>query len=167
MPRPLREVPCRSMGGAPLFLGLGLVFVTASIIALVYDRWSWRQLAGSTSWPSCVGVVTRSDARENVGEGGSSWVFILRYRYVVDGRVYEGRELSFDGMVWSTDPADIERMIRHYPEGTQVRVYYDPNRPKQAALTRGAARDRTLAGFSAALLAFGFLFVVLGAFGLR
>ncbi|HST61767.1 MAG TPA: DUF3592 domain-containing protein [Longimicrobium sp.] len=82
-------------------------------------------------WPATPGEVVRFDRRLHDGVRGEVCTIRLRYRYSVGGREYFSRRLWFGGTTGCFDP--------HVPElgaGQQVRVAYDPRRPRTSVLVR-------------------------------
>ncbi|MGL6159826.1 DUF3592 domain-containing protein [Microbulbifer sp.] len=57
----------------------------------------------------------------------------IKYQYVVDGYTYESGKVSYQapGSIYS------RRMLRKYPEGKDVTVYYDPLNPRYSILEKG------------------------------
>jgi len=124
--------------------------VTASILGLLGIGFGlWLQVAplqASLTWHSTSGVITMSEVKR--GRPGRSSIR-LRYSYMVNGTSYErqrihcsefaqdsrfaGRNGICSGMgIWS--PGNI---VKQYPVGLNVPVYYDPTNPRMAALEIG------------------------------
>lgn len=95
------------------------------IVAAVRIR---RRLTLCRSWPSVEGLMLES----RVDSSKEDPEFVIRYRYVVDGREYVGHRLSLDGHELNTTV--MERLIAPYPVGRAVRIHHDPACPDMAVL---------------------------------
>lgn len=60
----------------------------------------------------------------------------VQYTYSVGGKEYVGTELRHN-FVYSGDRGDNDQMLMRYPEGSPVRVFYDPRDPSTAVLEVG------------------------------
>jgi hypothetical protein len=106
--------------------GLGMTF------------WGWSIIARGKKtlrWPAVEGVIEKSQPSS---EGDDLQPNIL-FGYTVSGRRYE-RNVEYPS---GTNPTPMlaDSYVAKYPQGTKVRVYYDPARPEQATLEPGPARD--------------------------
>jgi hypothetical protein len=59
----------------------------------------------------------------------------IRYRYSVDGREYEGSRLGYRTIELHTEQHAAADCAR-YPEGKQLKVYYNPENPADSVLER-------------------------------
>src|SRR6266566_1778923 len=64
------------------------------------------------------------------------------------------------GIVWTADPAPAQAILKGYPVGGQVPVFYDPSNPKNSALVPGGSRGNWY------FLLLGLVFMAAGALGL-
>ena len=62
----------------------------------------------------------------------------VRYTYLVNGTQYSSGRVSL-GDSSTNSSSGKEEIVRRYPMGSQVIVYYDPSRPEDALLEPGAA----------------------------
>ncbi len=109
--------------------------------------------AASRNWPSVRGTVVVNRVRAEVHpreQGGpplTRYYPEVEYEYTVAGRSYRSKRIRFGGLpfVYSTDRAEIEAWFTaHYPEGSEVEVYYNPLRPEEAVLEPGSSPAATL-----------------------
>ena len=117
-------------GGVAL---LGLAFIIWMVV------WKQRQ-HGTPNWPYVQGDVIASRvvpfAREAAYGTDHTYTTLLEYRYTVDGLPYTSNTQNF----LPDKPATTRNLLRAtgivslYPEGSVVRVYYNPANPKQATL---------------------------------
>lgn len=107
--------------------------------------------ARSSSWPEVEGTVVNSyvlTTKANLAAGrGSGHISFLEvvYKYTVAGRTYESKRWGFDERrpkYGSRSPISGKLMwqeselLAAYPEGSPIRVYYDPAKPASSAITR-------------------------------
>jgi hypothetical protein len=79
---------------------------------------------------------------------------VLRYRFDVEGKTYEGTLLSHSDE--AMQQADAEAVVARYPAGSEVTVYFDPSHPKRCVLEPGKEGPGCLiAVFALAELVFG------------
>jgi hypothetical protein len=139
---------------ALLFLFAG-VFVRSGVRRL-------RAGAATRGWPAAAGRITHSGVGRELttdGEGGSHELFDaeVRYMYEVDGATLRGEMIHANREPFASRRR-AEGLARRYPEGAEVRVFYDPDDPSRAVLEpgTGAAPFGYLA--TAALLALAGLY---------
>ena len=115
---------------ASLLLLFGIWAITLSI-----DH--YRMTMASGSWPAVEGEVVLSQIREEINYGTLSRKKSpeIRYEYTVDGNRYSSRTIKF-----GVQPS--HEIVSRYPENHKIKVYYNPDNPKQAVLIPG----RSLAG---------------------
>lgn len=138
----MRETkPSRSPGFLYVFsvlvvaLGFAVIFLTP----IGYD--STVKQHAAKSWPVAQGIVVHSSVREkedSTGDSGTMYNAKVSTEYTVGGRRYRINEIYFaQSDAWSTPSYGAERTVRKYKKGTQVPVYYDPERPAIATLEPG------------------------------
>ncbi|PSB36768.1 hypothetical protein C7B81_12620 [Aphanothece cf. minutissima CCALA 015] len=122
------------------FASVPMVFAALSLLAGAALVWlsAWLKLRSQQcrQWPSVMGRVTESrvdDARLETTKP------ILRYHYDVGGQTYVGFRASFSG--YGVSRAAMESVIKPYPQGSRVRVYYNPRHPASAVLDNTAPSD--------------------------
>ncbi len=113
-----------------------------------------KKARASYDWPSTQGTVIRSwvlvgsrerrsssspqpfrGGRSNAmrtSGGGPTRHLQLTYTYSVKDKRYKGKLIRYGS--FSPDP---DEMVKRYPKGRAVTVYYDPRDPKNAVLERG------------------------------
>jgi len=131
-----------------------------TLAGLVMTIWGWVIIARGKQtlrWPSVEGAIEQSSASSEENDILPKIVFTYR---VGDHR-YQ-RELALPGGSGVT-PDFAESYVKKYPEGTKVRVHYNPEQPDHATIEPGLARDDWLVfavGIAATVL--GGLFLVFG-----
>jgi hypothetical protein len=90
------------------------------------------------SFPSVKGeILSGIITRWTGSKGGVHYHPSFSYQYEADGRIYEGRRYRYDGHPSFYDEAEASQMVAAHPKGSAVDVYYDPNNPINAVLSRG------------------------------
>ncbi len=88
------------------------------------------------SWPTTEGVVKRSEQKSRFS-GRLDYAARVEYQFAVDGKVYSSTQIRTRGT--STrhefDSADV---VKRYPVGRKVSVYFNPDAPQEAYLEAGA-----------------------------
>lgn len=139
-----------ALGGG--FLVLGLWFVWGSVRAA---RWVAQ---ARTSWLRTPGRVVDSRLGQSWGSGSDHARYYeaqVRYTYAVLGREYVGDRVTLYEI--KTSWAGPQRkLLRQYPAGHPVTVWYDPHHPDRCALE---LRQGSGAGCFPAI---GALFAVVG-----
>lgn len=143
------------------------VFPWAVVLVGVGSTWlgvdTTLRARASATWPSVDGsVLNASIDRESrrSGSGSSSttspiWRPIVSYEYAVDGTRHEGQRISY-GEYATGEIVAAEEVVKRYPLGAVVRVYYSPDDPRQAVLEPGVV------GIPWFFIAIGLVFSVIG-----
>lgn len=121
--------------GAIIFIALGVVIALSS-----YSTQKTR--AQSSAWPTVDGSIIRSEIEQYssaTGEDSDEETTVrehakVAYQYKVDGKEYKSSRISF-----SSSSGNAGQVVSQYPKGKIVRVYYNPDKPKQAVLVPGGA----------------------------
>jgi hypothetical protein len=117
-----------------------IVWTAMSVFVMVRSR-------RSTSWPKAIGTVVSAEVRRVVSEAGASdgavnsvtYEPYVKYAYAVAGRAYEHDKFASAAQWAMREPADAEAIVRGYPVGHQVPVFYNPSRPDDAVLVPGGS----------------------------
>ncbi len=105
-----------------------------------------RKARASAGWPAAQGKIESSTVdvekeRERDSDGDihykTKYIPNIVYQYQVDGMDFMGDQISF-GSTSSSSPGWAYKMRDQYPEGSEVAVYYDPEKPQEAVLQPGA-----------------------------
>jgi hypothetical protein len=115
---------------------VGLAFVAFGAWMLVHAVRSHRRARLSQQWPTAEGTLEEVFlwGRRNVdGEMKDVERLSVSYRYTVDGKALEGRNVTFYTLVYPETVAFAEA----HPEGSMVPVYYNPDQPSESVLRPG------------------------------
>gem|GEM_PF-4096244 len=104
----------------------------------------------SMNWPNVKGVITGHDISEiTYGYFSHSplvhYIAEPSYIYTIKGRTYKGNRLSFyhDNNGTGAKSINAERILKQYPIGSAVRVYYSPDRPSFSTLIPGSKKSES------------------------
>lgn len=144
---PERETPADARGFrrrrvALTLLGLGLGCAAAG--------WYVNHRAERVSAAEASGRIVEKAARRD----GDLWYVDLSYEYAVDGKPYRRRETRI-----MRDENRARAEVARFGVGADVVVYFDPDRPRHAALERTLGRNRLLFWVGALWLTLGALWM--------
>lgn len=117
-----------------IMLIVGSVFV---LLGLHLLRWSRRQrkvAASAVRWPVVLGHVVESHVSYARPKTDDSDLLVFLYRYEVDGVAHASRRIDLFSPEYATGLDSAERVVKTYPHGSQVRVYYDPSNPSVSVI---------------------------------
>lgn len=137
---------------------LPILFIGAGGVMGFFGVRQFMRAQASEAWPTVTGVITIAELGKQMGnerDESTTYSADISYDYLVNDRSYVNGAVSFDG-VTSSDPATARRILKRYPVGKQVTVYYNPAAPQEAVLEPG------LRSGSWFLPLFGVLFVGIG-----
>ena len=108
-----------------------LLAVTATVGFFGSLGYLYFQSRHLDKWESVPGVITKSRARI-----ARMWFLpAFEYTYSVSGIEYKGTALTLWPRI-TYDRRVADEWINEYPEGKQVTVYYNPDKPKLAVLEK-------------------------------
>lgn len=126
-------------------LGLGL-----TLLGLV----KLKNAAETNSWPTTNGTVTSSEMG-----GVMKYYPSVSYSYIIDSTVYTSKRIS--NMNFNTKNSSVvEEVLKKYPLGSEIKVYYNSADPSMALLEPGIITGNIL------LLAFGMLVLAVPTFSI-
>ena len=137
---------------------LPLLFIVAGGVMSFFGVRQLMRAQASTTWPTVTGVVMISELGKQMGnerDESTTYSADISYDYVANDRSYVNGAISFDGVI-SSDPSTARRLLKRYPVGKQVTVYYNPADPQDAVLEPGPTAGSWF------LPSFGGSFVVVG-----
>lgn len=126
------------------FLLFGGIFAALLIGLIVFAALvKMKEARAAQTWQSARGKITRSEIRavrkrkmddtEQVRSAPS-----IAYEYTVNGKRYTGERIRLAEVI---PESEMEPLLKRYPLGAEVTVYYDPADPRQAALERALPAD--------------------------
>lgn len=112
---------------------IGVVLLIPSLIWLSRKIWHLMEGFSSRGWPAVEGEIVEAKIWQYrfAKYGYRVSAPQIRYRYQVEGKVYEGGPVVFGSTAF---PAEA---LAPYPPGKAIEVYYAPQQPERARLRRG------------------------------
>jgi hypothetical protein len=107
---------------------IGVIFLVAGYLVA-------RTPAKSNHWPTTAGQILVATIEQRHGSEGYTPYPVVLYTYQVEGQTYQGQRIYFGGEVGGSAMTGV---IKKYPVGAQVPVYYNPQNPADAVLERSA-----------------------------
>ncbi|MCA9116277.1 MAG: DUF3592 domain-containing protein [Planctomycetaceae bacterium] len=146
-----------------LMLGMGMS------LALPFIAWAtisqFQSSMASTEWPQASAYMIDGSITSRMKRSGrfsSRKVFTphLSYRFMVDGRSYVGKQLSYGEDDFYSE-AEAQAVLTRYAPGSEHPVYYDPEDPEENVLQPGSTASNWLMFFFPAIFLAGPVMVVL------
>ena len=137
---------------------MGIIFLLIGILMIAFWFILRRRATQSLRWPSVPGHVIDSKMTQSSDEDGTvTYTPSITYAYEVGGTNLRGSLVAFGGAPGK--PADV---LSKYPAGSDVRVFYNPSKPKMAVLEPGGGGLRSLLIISVVFLAIGVVVTAAG-----
>jgi hypothetical protein len=108
----------------------GIIFIILAIGAIALGLWTRQMSLKVASWPQIEGKIIASTLEQDPHDADSSPRIV--YQYEIDGRRYEGSQITYAGTSNSVDAK--QALVARYPVGRCVNVYYNPEAPQSAVL---------------------------------
>lgn len=127
-----------------LISGIGVVMLVAGLLIA-------RTPGKSKDWPTAIGQILASTIsyRRRSGGGRAPYPLVM-YLYQVEGRQYQSQRIYFGGEVGGSAMTGI---LKKYPVGAEVPVYYNPQNPADAVLERSIPMAKMLGLIGVIMLA--------------
>lgn len=91
----------------------------------------------SQSFPTVVGVITSSEVSSHYdSENGTTYKANISFGYNFNGRDYHSNQWRYSAM-GSSDQSYAREAVKEFPEGRDVKVYVNPDKPEDAVLRTG------------------------------
>ncbi|MBD2199943.1 MULTISPECIES: DUF3592 domain-containing protein [Calothrix] len=95
----------------------------------------------SETWPQVSGQIMESSVTSSKGSGSQrTYRAAVRYRFRVKDKAYIGDRITYKGND-SGGSSVAEALVKRYPQGKLVTVYYKPDNPSQSVLEPGLTLD--------------------------
>ncbi len=122
---------------AIILMALGVSFTRSGLRGI---RYAW----GSKAWPSTPGEIVSVTIEEQkpISEHDRHPTYrpIVAYSYSIGGKSFGGQHRKFnDDVIVYGSEEKAQAAIAQYPVGQKVKVYYEPDNPRNAVLEPGKA----------------------------
>ena len=118
-----------------------LFFLVAGLAVGFFGVKGLINAKASVEWPQDSGEILMSEVDRNSGSsgsGGSSTTYhaAIVYSYQIDDVGYESDRVAY-GDYGSSDSSHAREIVRRYPVGEEVQVFYHPDDPRTSLLEPG------------------------------
>jgi hypothetical protein len=100
----------------------------------------WQKVRQSQAWPSASGTVLKSRISRSTtfikGRNVTRYTPLVDYEYSVNGKQYKGKEIMFGWAPNYRSEGRAQAYMDRYPAGSQVTLFYNPSKPREAVLER-------------------------------
>ncbi len=122
----------------------GLVFLMFFVTGLFFAYFGFVGLVranASKQWPTVEGRVLASSVerkvdRDSDGNRTTTYHTDILYEYSADDMMLNGSRVSY-GDMGTGSPGPAQAIVRRYPKGAKVTVYYMPGKPEECLLEPG------------------------------
>ena len=119
------------------FLLSGVVSLCLGVVFVIQGNanMSWQHAQGTiieSKWDSYIASPRQRESQRR-------YRAVIQYEYIISGNTFSGNRLSTVNIALRTKEEAIA-LCEKYEVGTDVTVYYDPNRPEKSVLIRGTPK---------------------------
>jgi hypothetical protein len=121
----------------PLLLGImciGAVFLAAAgvgVLLYINQTRSRKNVVIPPNWSAITGRITATKVEETADDEDDFYYPSIEYEYTVEGQVYTGKQAV--GKPYNFT-AKAKQILAHYPVGSEIAVYYNPEKPAETRL---------------------------------
>lgn len=120
---------------------VGIIFIVAGGgIGFYIGKPILEKAKASASWPTTEGSVIVSELERRRKKKSTTYEAAVVFKYEVAGEELEGDKIWF-GQYSSSNRSEMQALLRQYPVGKKVTVYYSPDEPSAAVLQPGAFKS--------------------------
>lgn len=94
----------------------------------------------SKSWPSTSGKITYSRVESRTGNNHQEYRPSVKYTYNLDSNSYTGKQITSSD-VYQRNLSAAKDILKKYPVGAEVTVYYHPGDPTKSLLEPGMIKN--------------------------
>ncbi len=132
------------MTGAGVFISLcigGILVAVIAVVGVILYRNSQKGSAerkAAQSWPVTQGTILSSSIKwQRASDDSDEQYSEVVYQYQVNGKTYQGQTVKAgERFLKVRMPGEDQALVKRYPAGASVKVYYDAANPADAALER-------------------------------
>jgi hypothetical protein len=104
------------------------------VVPLAIGLWQLKRCFNQKSWSITEGIITRSEiVTTRTGKGGA--MPIICYEYQIKSKKYTSTKVTEGNFTLGIDYS-ARLVIKRYPMGLAVNVFYNPDHPEQSVLER-------------------------------
>jgi Protein of unknown function (DUF3592) len=135
----------------------GFISIAVGVGLALYFVWAMKRQLATGKWFAASGKVLES----RILDHGSSLEPYVKYSYVVRGQTYISERMAPNKYVYDqpASMSSLNRMIAPYAVGKTIKVYFDPNNPRDVVLKKS---DPIITNIILVIVSGIFIFVGLG-----
>ena len=137
---------------------LVLLFAAAGCAAVYYGGRGIIMGTASSKWPSTKGTIKKCEPIRSSSnkKNSSSVVYHARvvYEFTVDGKTFTGDRYSY-GEPTQGSYSSADNAKRQFPQGNDIKIYYDPDDPRESVLEAGIIWSKSLGWLVVGLILVG------------
>lgn len=116
-----------------------ILLIIAGLVFIFFQVKKESKLqSDSNGWPMVEAVVTISQVirhwDKNAGSPKTHYRVELSYNYLVEGIAYSGKRYSFNKSLVFNNIEGAKKLLREYPLGKKISVYYMPSNPQESVI---------------------------------
>ena len=147
-----------------LFSGIGLLLI-------ILQQKNKKNAERSLTWPETEGTIIKSvvvvgesvlGGDDDQGQSQPMYSAKVTYNYQVGNMLYTSERISFAGKTSYSKPDKAEMVTRKYPEGSKVRVFYDPDKNEMAVLERSSKGSGFMLTAGVIFMSIGLITLIVG-----
>ncbi len=119
----------------PLLVGVALSFI------------NFRKAVVSKKWPTTIGTVVSSDVKRPSGKN-TKYEAVVKYSYRVDTTEFLSDNLKMLAARGTSEWA--KEKVSKFPVSSELRVFYNPKKPKDSVIEPGLQKDNFIYLFGSA-----------------
>lgn len=151
-------------------LAVSLTIMLAGIGLVVWRIWKSRRIKAISSWPETAGSIVDHDISKvdisDADDHGADYRFdpVVKYTYNVEGKVFHGSKIGINTPRFTMGSKAEQYLLEKYPIGKEISVFYNPSKPADAVIDRGAAAKSSMSSAkNIFVVAIGVLLFMVGA----
>jgi len=137
----MKDAASKSKKSSPVFMVVILLVFGLIIGGVGLYRYNLGKK--SASWPAVKGKMTYARAVSTKVDNKNEYRLSVKYRYIVDGKSYTGERITASDQNQKTR-SRANNVLKKYPVGGEVSVYYNPARPGSSVLKTGVNKNVSL-----------------------
>jgi len=125
---------------SPVYLVVGGIIALIGLGILLNGLRLRSRRQASAGWPSALGQALSAEIKKQIVTSGGKnrtrqtyYRPVVKYEYTVDGVRYESDRVTFGNVIKNTE-AEVQQLLDQAMEGGSLRVFYSPQKPKDAVL---------------------------------
>ncbi len=129
---PKKEIDLNTTRGR-LFSSL---FAFVGVIIFIFGVYDYKNAQASKDWPFVEGKIVSSAVYKSYSNKKYMYEAKISFTYYLNNTPHTGNKVSFNDYKASYS-SRAEDVVSRYPQGSVVRVYYNPQNPNESVLEPG------------------------------